>query len=523
MIKFSSSSSLKTQVSFLVFSFISLVTALILLFSIFLIFQFYRSLRDVIISDNLFKVESLAKTAKTSFILEDKKNLEDLGNIYIKEGIVGVMFCKPSGEVVVETGSKISLEKNVLNWVTKTKETSYASFVVDRKSCYIFSSPILIQSTAEIETGGVESTTIGGFVTIVLSKNVIYSRFVRILLFNLIFLAILLILVIRITLSYLNKNIVKPIIYVSDAFSKISKEKDLSLTIELKNKGGIEISSLASAANDMLSSFKNIILAITKTAGVVGDATSNIFQSIQQQTQNVQQVTTTVSQVSNSMSNISQAAQNISNLLIQVNNVTTQGKQNVADTSTKIESIYSALNVALTQSQELGKKSQAIGEIVGMITKIADQTNLLSLNAAIEAARAGEAGRGFAVVADEIRKLAETSSQQAQKISQILNEIVSGIDVSVKSTQELLNQATEAVRLTNHTSKLFLDIAEMINKSSTNMEQVASLVEETSAAAQEVAASIEEQSAATEEVSAQSSKLAEIVEELKKQIQQFKV
>jgi len=210
-------------------------------------------------------------------------------------------------------------------------------------------------------------------------------------------------------------------------------------------------------------------------------------------------------------------------LLIQVNNVATQGKQNVADTSTKIESIYSALDVALTQSQELGKKSQSIGEIVGMITKIADQTNLLSLNAAIEAARAGEAGRGFAVVADEIRKLAETSSQQAQKISQILNEIVSGIDISVKSTQELLNQATEAVRLTNQSNKMFLDIAEMINKSSTNMEQVASLVEETSAAAQEVAASIEEQSAATEEISAQSSKLAEIVEELKKQIQQFKV
>ena len=511
--KFLNTSSLKVKIGFLITILLG-GFVIILFFATF--FQYYMVIKNEIIDKSIFKVKALSSSSVSDFFLGDIQGLERLSKPYLVEYTNWIVFLKPSGEVLSEFGkSKFPQENNdVIKWAVSVDKPSSTSFILNKERNFVFSSPIL-----EEKEKGVYETI--GFVMMCVSNKIIYSKLLSIAIITLIFCLIFGSVFIVTMVSIFNKEIITPIISISDTLYKVSEEKDLVLEIKIEKKD--EVGLLSKSFNNLLSSFKNIILAITKTTGVVGDATSNIFQSIQQQTQNVQQVTTTVSQVSNSMSNISQAAQNISNLLIQVNNITTQGKQNVADTSTKIENIYSALSVALTQSQELGKKSQSIGEIVGMITKIADQTNLLSLNAAIEAARAGEAGRGFAVVADEIRKLAETSSQQAQKISQILNEIVSGIDVSVKSTQELLNQATEAVRLINQSSKMFLDIAEMINKSSTNMEQVASLVEETSAAAQEVAASIEEQSAATEEISAQSSKLAEIVEELKKQIQQFKV
>jgi len=315
---------------------------------------------------------------------------------------------------------------------------------------------------------------------------------------------------------------------LSDVFNVVQAVASGDFTVRANESTGDDLfDTLGKTLNIMIGNLAEINRGIQSVMqGVVNtllDSSGNLQTTTEQQAQSIQQITATISQISNSISQISQNTQSITSLVSNINTMADKGKLIMGDVTQKANEMVSGINVALESSQELVKKSAAVGEIVDMITKIADQTNLLSLNAAIEAARAGEAGRGFAVVADEIRKLAESSAQQAQKISQILNEIVSAINLSTKTIQQAAEQAKDVLKLTDQSHTLYLDIASAVQKATIQIEQIASSSEETASAAQEVAASIEEHSAATEEVSAQSSKLAEIVEELKKQIQQLKV
>lgn len=193
--------------------------------------------------------------------------------------------------------------------------------------------------------------------------------------------------------------------------------------------------------------------------------------------------------------------------------------------------------------QELEEKSASIGQIVNVIQSIAEQTNLLALNAAIEAARAGEAGRGFAVVADEVRKLAEQTTESTASIEQITSEIQHDIKAASEKMEEakrMVQVSTRAVHEVDEAFKSNDDSLKQIigeieasfghveqvssckDALSVSVESIASVTEESSASSQEVSASVEEQTATIAEIARMTEVLKGIAEKLDISMQGFK-
>jgi methyl-accepting chemotaxis protein len=281
---------------------------------------------------------------------------------------------------------------------------------------------------------------------------------------------------------------------------------------------------VASTSEEMSSAFEEI----SSSSYQIADTVSEISRGAQSQASKTEEVsramvdmTLTVQEVA---TNSQKAAENAGDSNELINNLGTIAK----DLIIKMDSIKNATADSSSVIMELDGKSKQIGEIVNLITNIADQTNLLALNAAIEAARAGEHGRGFAVVADEVRKLAEDSGNAAKQISTLIGEIQEGTHNAVTSMQQgsaevdtgasALNEAVDVVEKVVDAGTLIAnmvqDIAAASQEQSASIEEVTSSIEEVSAISEESAAGTEEASAAVEQQSATIQDLSKSAENL---------
>jgi len=205
--------------------------------------------------------------------------------------------------------------------------------------------------------------------------------------------------------------------------------------------------------------------------------------------------------------------------------------------------IQSTVQALENTVQTLSERSNEIGRIVEAITQIADQTNLLALNAAIEAARAGEHGKGFAVVADEVRKLAEQSAQSTMQIKDIIDYIQADTKLAVESMSAGSAEVLKGIDVTNMAGKSFKEISDNVqsvtyeigqisetakvisehsNQVAMGIESVLQRTNENTASAQNISAATEEQLASMEEIAASAEALAKMSENLQQTIRQFK-
>ncbi len=253
--------------------------------------------------------------------------------------------------------------------------------------------------------------------------------------------------------------VVRPIKVLSAQVEDIARgEGDLTKVLPIKSED--EIGRLGSEVNHLTQKIREIIASLYQQACQLGgatcelnNATERISREMQMQMESADTVATAAEEMSSTIQNVAENTSQAVNLAATVDSAASTGLEVVQQTWQSMNSVAESVESTLAGIGELERSSASIGEMLSLIEDIADQTNLLALNAAIEAARAGEAGRGFAVVADEVRSLAEKTTKSTKEIDQIVGKIqqesvraATSIRKESGMVQNALRQAEEARR-----------------------------------------------------------------------------
>ena len=290
-------------------------------------------------------------------------------------------------------------------------------------------------------------------------------------------------------------------------------EGDLTKRIEVQNDD--ELGELSKWFNTFMDKLQEIISQVAQSTEHIASATEEISSSATQSSQSAEtqkdqtnQVATAMQEMSSTVLQVSENSNKAADSARQAGDIAKSGGKIVSQTVEVIQGLADATRDTATKIQELGKSSDQIGQIIGVIDDIADQTNLLALNAAIEAARAGEQGRGFAVVADEVRKLAERTTQATKEIAKMIKTIqeetqraVEAMESGTKNVEDGVTSATKAgealqgiIHASEQVGEMIVHIATAATEQSSateqvnsNMEQIAKLVQESAIGAQQSA------------------------------------
>jgi len=306
---------------------------------------------------------------------------------------------------------------------------------------------------------------------------------------------------------------------------------------ELTAKGHDEIADLTVSINDMSSGLKDIIEQISGSAQNLGRSSEELSTITEQTSQNIYEQQSQTEQVATAMNEMSatvqEVSQNISGTAHAANeaHIETAGGSKVVESSVQaIQQLAGQLEGAADVIHQLEQDSKDINTVLDVIKGIAEQTNLLALNAAIEAARAGEQGRGFAVVADEVRTLAGRTQESTEEINQVIEKLQSGsrkaVEVMTQSREDARAVSEQAAQAGKSLSAISTAVA-LINDMST---QIASAAEQQSATTEEINRNIvnissiaNETAAGAQQTVSSSGDLAQMGAELQNMVSRFKV
>ena len=330
-----------------------------------------------------------------------------------------------------------------------------------------------------------------------------------------------------------SRKIAKPL---SDLTLKVDDVAAGDLRADINYKSKDEIGALAMDMNKMIKSFSSMINGIltsannvVSTVDVLRARAEKTAEGAQNQSGQAAQIATAAEEMSQTITDIARNASVASETSANAMDVADGGKEIADNAIETVNRVYTSTVELSTMVEKLNKRVAEIGNIVTVIKDIADQTNLLALNAAIEAARAGEQGRGFAVVADEVRKLAERTVKATTEITDKISAVQSESEQTMKSMEESSGEVTKATQYIRNVGDALLSIVVAVQKVRDQITQIATAVDEQSAASEEVAKNIEKTSdisknmeKMSDDVMHQVNSLTKISEELRNSTAGFK-
>lgn len=463
---------------------------------------------------------------------------------------------------VGESGYAFLLDKNQV-WVagSRVKSGSKAPAGLAKRFAGQ-SSGNLFQNNQHVYfiTNRLTGWTIGGTMNLNEINRTVTPLLVNIGLFALITIIIVTILVWLIVRKY----ILKPTAGLVTIFEKISKN-DFTQEVGAETASNREFAQLGASVRRMTDSLKNVVRTIGSKSETLAasseelsasteenKATSDeIARSIQkialaadEQTSNVDKLIGEAKAVNQAVGSITERTQNLARTSEESRQIVQDGQGALQITANQMGTIKVKVNSLSAVVNHLSEQSKEIGKIIDVINDIADQTRLLSLNAAIEAARAGENGKGFAVVAAEIQKLSAQSAQSANQINDILSVVRKNTEEVTVSMEGGIHEVEKGMTAVNRSGKSFETIESFVNTVSEQIKNVTAAIQdisastahslaafqpikelaaETSSNVQNVSAATEEQSASMQEVANSATALSTIADELNQIVAAFKI